>query len=65
MINKFKFRVQSSRMTDITEEYTLHWKDKNVPEDVIKDHLENWCREVFPMFDYTDGFVKYTYERII
>lgn len=64
MIHKFKFWVKSSRMTDISEEYKIWWEDINITKDVIQDHLESWCEDVFPMFRFTDAHVTYGYEPI-
>jgi hypothetical protein len=61
---KFKFWVKSSRMFSAFGEKTYCWDGEAMPEDVIKDNLIDWCREVFPMFDFTDAFVDYGYELI-
>jgi len=63
-VHKFKFHVDSSRMTNITEEYEIVWDSETIPEDVIKDYLEDWCRKVYPMFDTTDAWVTYRYDPI-
>ena len=63
-VHKFRFHVESSRMTDITEDYEIVWDSETIPEDVIKEYLEDWCEEVFPMFRFTDALVTYRYDPI-
>jgi hypothetical protein len=64
IVHKFRFHVESSRMTDITEDYEIIWDSETIPPDVIKDYLEHWCRQVYPMFDFTDAHVSYRYDPI-
>jgi len=52
----YEFWVTSSRMTDIKQRIKV---PKTLTESEIKDALEEWVREVFPMFDYTDAYVQY------
>lgn len=50
-------------MTDIKEEVEVndYWKDN---DEQLRMFVEDWCRDVFPMFDYTDAFVKYGWKEI-
>ena len=56
---KYKFWVQSSRMTDISQivELPKYWDDED-----LKNYFEDWVREVFPMFDFTDAYVTYGWD---
>ena len=54
---RYKVWVTSSRSFEKTGE--IESDDEN-----IFDDLESWCRQVFPMFDYTDAFVRYGYDEI-
>jgi hypothetical protein len=64
MKRKYTFWVKSSRMTDIKEDVETDFEEdgyEEITEGLIKDYLESWCEEVFPMFNYTDAYVDYGY----
>lgn len=57
---KYRFWVSSSRLPrEIEATFEL---PKRYGEDIIRDYLEDWVRQVYPMFDYTDAHVNYGWE---
>lgn len=56
---KYRFWVKSSKGTNLEA-----WveRPRSYDEDDLKNELEEWVERVFPMFHFTDAFVRYGWE---